>query len=463
MGGQAFAHLSPPLPTPRIPPEIYTQVLTTTHTLLQHHFEVVRSALEAPEKETYGDIDILVFEPKPNSPLNGVTFSPQVATLLGNIIGTKHCILEKGGHTMNFAIPWPQSPNSRERIEARFVQIDIKICPTLKMLEWELFHGAHGDLWNILGSTIRKFGLTVNNLGMHLRIPEIELKDRKKSMILLTDEPNTILNFLGLDEEKWWKEFGSREEMFEYAAGCRMFWVKDLEEEDEDEESGKGREEIEGQEGGVEGKKKLKHNDRQRMAKRPIFREWMDEFIPKCRAEGRFTDSSNGNVTREQIRDEAFAHFDPTIKTTYETRLREWKLATHTDELWRLDLKGSVPEDIDPQFRAASIRTLKAVIMEGETFEGKEVPEVARNEEVSDSDTFNQSGRLLTTDFLQGFWDADKVRAWVKENWQKAGEIGWTRQQERAVEGMRVKAEKKRLQEEEAARKRAKVDSNLAT
>jgi hypothetical protein len=128
-----------------------------------------------------------------------------------------------------------------------------------------------------------------------------------------------------------------------------------------------------------------------------------------------------------------------------------------------LDLKGSVPEDIDPQFRAASIRTLKAVIMEGETFEGKEVPEVARNEEVSDSDTFNQSGRLLTTDFLQGFWDADKVRAWVKENWQKAGEIGWTRQQERAVEGMRVKAEKKRLQEEEAARKRAKVDSNLAT
>ena len=54
----------------------------------------------------------------------------------------------------------------------------------------------------------------------------------------------------------------------------------------------------------------------------------------------------------------------------------------------------------------------------------------------------------------------DKVRTWVKENWQKTGEIGWGRQQERAAEGMRVKAENKRLKEEEAAAgKRAKVAS----
>ena len=154
-----------------------------------------------------------------------------------------------------------------------FIQIDFKICPTLKILEWELFHGAHGDLWNILGSMIRKFGLTVNNLGMYLRIPEIEAKDRKMSMILLTDEPRQILEFLGLDEEKWWKEFSSREEMFEYAAGCRMFWVKAGEEEDSPEDGEEVKVAIEGQEGGKEGKKKLKHNDRQRMAKRPIFRE----------------------------------------------------------------------------------------------------------------------------------------------------------------------------------------------
>ena len=288
---------------------------------------------------------------------------------------------------MNFAIPWPGSSDSSKRKEERFVQIDIKICPTLKILEWELFHSAHGDLWNILGSTVRKFGLTVNNMGMYLRIAEIEAKDRKKSMILLTDEPGRILKFLGLEEEPWWKEFGSREEMFEYAARCRMFWVKDLGEESEGGSPTEKTFEIttlEGQEGGDEGKKKLKHNDRQRMKKRPIFREWMDEFIPKCRAEGRYATPQNLPVTREQVRDEAFAEFDSEIKTTYETRLREWKLETHTDNIWRVVLKGSVPEDIDPQFRAAAIRTLKGVIMQGDTFEGRVVPEVARNAEVND-------------------------------------------------------------------------------
>jgi hypothetical protein len=273
-------------------------------------------------------------------------------------------------------------------------------------------------------------------------------------MILLTDEPRRILELLGLNGEKWWKEFGSRQEMFEYAAGCRMFWVKDLEEEAEEASEESPEVTLEGQEGGEAGKKKLKHNDRQRMAKRPIFREWMDEFIPKCRAEGRFMDSKN--VTREQIREEAFVQFDPTVKMTYETRLREWKLATHTDNLWRSVLKGNVPEDIDPQFRAASVRTLKGVIMEGDKFEGKVVPEVARDAEVSDSEALNKSEQLLTTD-LQGFWDLNKVRDWVKENWQKAGEVGWARQQERAREGMRVKAEKKRLQEEETGGKPAKV------
>jgi hypothetical protein len=39
------------------------------------------------------------------------------------------------------------------------------------------------------------------------------------------------------------------------------------------------------QEGGEAGEKKLKQNDRQRMAKRPIFKEWIDEFIRMLREE----------------------------------------------------------------------------------------------------------------------------------------------------------------------------------
>jgi len=307
------------------------------------------------------------------------------------------------------------------------VQIDIHICKDEKDLTWNLFHAAHGDLWNILGTTIRPFGLTVNNLGLYLRIPEIELLDRKKSMVFLTDSPGEILEFLGLEEGKWWSEFENRREMFEFAAGCRMFFVKEKEKDVEEGGEGVGdvvgEVEVGGQEGGERGKKKLKHNDRQRMAKRPIFREWIEEFIPLLREEGRCGEC---RVTRDQIRDEAFERWG--VRKEYEERLKAWRLARHEDELWREVIKGSIPEDVDPVVRGAAIRQLKAVIMEGEEWDGC-IPEAAKK---------NQ----------EGFHDLDVVRSFVLENWQKAGKVGWERQQKRALEGMKAKAEKKRKTEE---------------
>lgn len=130
---------------------------------------------------------------------------------------------------MNFAIPWPGQTILKVEdeslveyeVEGRkklYIQVDIHICPDYRTFRWEYFHNAHGDLWNILGSTIRRFGLTVNNNGMFIRIPDIEFHDKKKSMIFLTEEPAVILAFLGLDGSKWFKGFDSREDMFEYAA-----------------------------------------------------------------------------------------------------------------------------------------------------------------------------------------------------------------------------------------------------
>jgi hypothetical protein len=442
MGGQAFTHLSPHLQTPRMSPEIYTQVLATTHAILRQHYHLVGSPIESPGKETFGDVDVVVFSPKADSPLNGIISYPDLAKQLSIYLGAKHHITEKGNPTLNFAIPWPAEESLDEDGEEekavkgkKYVQLDVKICDSEKMFQWELFHAAHGDLWNILRSTIRRFGLVVNNLGMYLRIPEIEPFDRRKSMVLLTDDHGRILEFLGLEKERWWRKFGSREEMFDYAAGCRMFWVKDFD------KVGDAEGVMEGQEGGDAGKKKLKHSDRTRMAKRPIFREWIEEFIPRCREKGRFADSKG--VTREQIQEESFVYFGEDVKTEYETRLKEWKLAKHKDDILRLVIKRSIPEDVDPPFRSASIRILKGVIMDGENFEGKKVTEVAANEE--------------------GFWDVDEVRAWVVTNWKKAGEIGWTRQQEGAMEGMKAKAQRKRLGAEEDTKKRTKTGVDEVT
>jgi hypothetical protein len=43
MGGKAFAALSPPLFTPRMPFKIYENVLAATHSILRRHFKQVDS------------------------------------------------------------------------------------------------------------------------------------------------------------------------------------------------------------------------------------------------------------------------------------------------------------------------------------------------------------------------------------------------------------------------------------
>ncbi|KAH6718760.1 hypothetical protein BKA61DRAFT_596214 [Leptodontidium sp. MPI-SDFR-AT-0119] len=446
MGGSAFIDLF----TPRMPPDIYNLILSQTLTTIQKHFTHVSSPIEAPGKADFGDIDILCHGPltPPYNP--SLTPKAKVTETIAKELGAKSWIVGKSMQGMNLAIPWPDShpdhstsdenhetpgegegEGEEERAggeEERFIQLDIHIFTSLKQYNWELFHAAHGDLWNILGSTIRRFGLTVNNLGLFLRIPDIELLDRKKSMVFLTDDSTTILDFLGLDPERWWCRFESQDEMFEYAAGCRLFWIKEVMEDGEGEgdvvgeipiEGNRERETNAGQEGGEAGKKKLKHNDRQRMDKRPIFRTWIEDFIPKCREQGRFLEMRS---SREQVRDEAFEKFG--VREEFDTRLREWKLERHKDEMWRGVIKGSVPtEDVDPQFRAASVRFLRAVLMDGELWEGSPLKEAERDGE--------------------GMWDLEAVRRFVEGNWEEAGRLGMVFQQKRALESMKAKAEKK--------------------
>lgn len=46
-----------------------------------------------------------------------------------------------------------------------------------------------------------------------------------------------------------------------------------------------------------------------------------------------------------------------------------------------LNVVDSIPfEDVDPQFRAASIKTIKAVVMDGQEFEGS-IPEAVKHDE----------------------------------------------------------------------------------
>ena len=267
-----------------------------------------------------------------------------------------------------------------------------------------IFHHAHGDLWNILGSTIRKLGLTVNNIGLYLRIEDIELIDRKKSLVLLTKKPSEVLSFLALDEEQWWHQFESAQAMYDYAAGCRYFWADDE------------FKEIE------EDKKVLKHNDRKRMNLRPVFRKWVEEFIPECRASGKY---NRQPLSREQVRADTFERFG--VKDEYEQRLIVWRRERQMDEVWRDVIKGGLPtEDVDFELRGAAIRGLKAIIIEGELSDGITLPKPLKN--------------------ADDFYDIDAVVEFVRDNWQHVGAIQLGKQKTRAAENMEQKRNAKMQQ-----------------
>lgn len=279
MGGKAFTHGPEPLSTPRMPPAIYRCLLDQFHVQLATFFEQVASPIEAPEKATFGDIDLLVAKPKD---------TPLEVAAIAKALNAKRTLSFPPVYSL--AVPYPG-------LEGSFVQLDIQVCKAGDF-EWELFHKSHGDLWNLIGTSIRPFGLTANDTGLYLRIPEIEQENRKRAMVFLTAEPDTVLNFLGLDSTSFLRPFDTVEAMFDLTCSCRFFRPQSYEKHD------------------------LKSNDRKRLAQREVFKQFVEDFLPKRTLGVQHMEDASG-LTREAVFEEALRHFDR--REEVETRIREWR------------------------------------------------------------------------------------------------------------------------------------------
>ncbi|TQS39336.1 hypothetical protein Golomagni_00144 [Golovinomyces magnicellulatus] len=401
MGGTAFAQHNPPIPTPRLCRPLYEDVLN----LLRNYYTHVASPIEAPGKETYGDLDILVCEPLEASLDESQKSREELALKLKDILDAKAYIVKKGDAIVNFAIPLPHRPRMESKEnkpeEEIFVQVDIQLCSACQDFNYSYFHSSHGDLWIILSLIIKPYGLWVNNRGMYLRIASIELQDQKKSLVFLTSDPAVILEFIGLDQEKWWKEMDSKDDIFNYAASCRMFNIDDAEQMPEF-ISASYHPDGEGYE-----QKKLNHQIRRRYFTRPLFRAWVDDFIPKCRSK-RLYPKLSSPLTRDHIKHEAFFKFN--VKREFEQKEREWAIAKNDEKVWNDGIKGMVStEGVDPAIRAAGLRVLKEIIVEGKACMDNSVP----NEVLRDKN---------------GFHNLENVKRWVLNNWLRAGEFGFQRQ-----------------------------------
>ena len=234
MGGHAFD--TDGLSTPRMPTEIYLQVRERILRILRNHFQHAHSPIEAPAKEHHGDVDVLVAKPVGSNAIR------DPAWLVG-LVGAKHWKRMKGSDTIHLAIPWPTSADSESPSRGavhgtltsisthpepdpndpdKYIQLDISLLPNLTTLSWLLFLHAHGDFWSILGSLLRRYGLTCTPSGFYLHIPEIEGQNKSLSRVKVTDDPGLVLRYLDLEEERYWTGFGTWDEMLGYACECRL-------------------------------------------------------------------------------------------------------------------------------------------------------------------------------------------------------------------------------------------------
>ncbi|KAI9712901.1 MAG: hypothetical protein M1812_006770 [Candelaria pacifica] len=312
MGGSAFAAAKPGESTPnicRLPIYIYNSLSREYTDRLSVFYERVAVPRSAPEKTSHGDLDVLVSNARHQFSVEDLAAK----------LGALKFIHSARNPTTNFAIPLGKSlQEGVERIsddgsDAQCFQLDVNVCPP-EILDWEVFHKAYGDLWSILGTSVRPFGLTVNNTGLHLRIRQIEEQDRKRSLLYLTRTPAKTLAFLGLDNERYGKGFESIEELFRFAASGSFFRRESF---------------I---------KEELKTNDRQRLRQREIYRRFVEEYLPMHPEVGRLDDEERGTgddevVTREYVLKEALDTFN--VQPQYHTVVREWEKKQQESEMWR--------------------------------------------------------------------------------------------------------------------------------
>ncbi|CAF9915269.1 hypothetical protein IMSHALPRED_002389 [Imshaugia aleurites] len=283
-----------------MPPDVYYALRDSYLQILSSLYTQTATPIEAPEKTTFGDIDILVSQPK----------STSTAESLGQVLASARAVRIPGSPITSFALPYPNRPNY-------YLQLDVHLSPP-ETFHWQLFHQSHGDLvrtfrsfsslfctnsrpqdiWNLLGTTIRPLGLTPNNEGLHVRIEEIEDSNRKRALLFLTCDGDAVLEFLGLDTDAYKRPFGSVDSMYRYVCSSRFFNDASY----------------------VRGE--LKANDRKRMTQRELYRAFVDWLPGNAHLVGQQKEK-NAQFSRDDVLEESLNRFGK--REEYEKRVEGWR------------------------------------------------------------------------------------------------------------------------------------------
>ncbi|OIW35002.1 hypothetical protein CONLIGDRAFT_568140 [Coniochaeta ligniaria NRRL 30616] len=444
MGGSAFTSAPYLLNTPRMPPAVYHQVKSACQARLRELYLCVASPIEGPAKGDHGDVDIVValerqaFFPSGSDPqLPHPRTGTEPFKMIAAALGAEHVIyLEPHLVGANMAIPWPgedadmdgsdkDTDTPRQR---RHIQVDIHIAQSLAEFQWHLFRHAHGDFFQLVGTTVRSLGLTVDEQALWIRIPEIEARDRKRAKVFLTDDPVEVLEFLGYkgyreteprNEDKhgfgqslgigdddtgdplshgiWERPFNSVADLFDYVATCRWFWVTPPEAEEETNKS-------------------LRSNDRRRMKQRRVYQQWIEEYIPALWPSVRddtFSNREFNNLSpadkRVAVREAAFERW-PAAREIYMGNSRAWYLQITVEQQQREIL--------------AFIREAVAALGQSLNWNGVAVSALKKTVLFGDPNFGVVPGVLLR--YPDGRYDVDEAKRFVMKMCWLVGEEAWS-------------------------------------
>lgn len=312
MGGAAFAHAAangqPTLRTPRMSPEVYEHLKLTYLRRLKDYFpdrEVI-TLREAPEKTDFGDIDFTIASDRPVDPMHLASALGAAAFLSYGglhmlavpVDGTKHPRIPVKYTVLKTAEPVDQLS------EETYAQIDIDLVKP-DLFAWHSFYSSYGDLSSILGQIVSNIGFTVTDKAMMLRLRELDdAKDNsvqlqisdKQGMLFLSNDPDQVMEFLGLNLRIYQAGFSSMNDFYAWLARCRLLTPDYV--------------------GNLQYKRRDTSNQRQKEYKRPAIKSFFEEYLPTHvgteGAEIEDPDMWRANLARrrEQWRDEAVQFFE---------------------------------------------------------------------------------------------------------------------------------------------------------
>ena len=233
MGGSAFPHLN----VSRIyGNHVFARLHTLVADLLRPHYAAVARAPPLPGKTVHGDIDVIVLcDALPDSTATAGSATATATTTTTTAISPRHELIvqalsalayERLPHSpvANYALrsPLPLGGDTAATAagEGDIFQLDIHECTNQKELEWMVFQHSYGDFWPLMRLLVRWGGLRLGQTG-GLRV---DLGGGRR--VPLTRDPHTLLDFLGLDRDKYYGGVDSWQgpaDMYRFIASSRFF------------------------------------------------------------------------------------------------------------------------------------------------------------------------------------------------------------------------------------------------